>query len=299
MKLQKTSKLLTPVLGALALGICSANAAVSTLTFSNGTGTGSFDQYTGTAGSGWAGAWGTNIWNSGSFAAAGGSATVINTTPINGGGNYLSVTGVNAAAGSITYGVNRQWSSAGFDFSSGVQFEFDLRVLNIQISGSNQQIGIRASNVAENVAATAAPSGNTSWALASSGSGWSVWNGTAFTDLKLNGTGGGTGVISANSNWHFTITTTAADTYTASVFNLASPGNVYSFSGLTLGNKSDAGLTVLNFLDNVTTGKTGGFAIDNISVTSLASPVPEPSSFALIAGAAGLGFGALRRRRRA
>lgn len=296
MNLQKPSTLLTPLLAAAAFGISSATAAVSTLTFSGGAGTSGFDQYTGTAGSGWAGAWGTNS----AFASSGGTATVINTSPLNGGGDYLNVTAANGTAGALVYRLNRTWSTAGFDFSAGVKFEFDLRVSNIIVSGSNQQIGIQASSGTE--ASPTGTSGNTSWAFASSGSGWSASNNGTFSSLLLNGTGAATGVIAANSDWHFTVTTNAANTsYTASVYNLASPGSVYSLSGLALRNTSTASLTILNFLDNVTANKTGGFAVDNIAITSLASPIPEPGTYSLLAGGACLAFGYLRssRRRRA
>src|SRR5262245_47588858 len=60
----------------------------------NGNGTSSVDQYAGTSGSGWDSSW--QVRNSNSTFT---TATVDNTNPLNGGGNYLSAT-LTATAGS-------------------------------------------------------------------------------------------------------------------------------------------------------------------------------------------------------
>src|SRR4051812_31772652 len=67
-----------------------------------GAGTASADQYTGVAGNGWAVPWATTV-ASASF----GSASVASATPLNGGGNYLSLTQTATAAsgaGSVSRG---------------------------------------------------------------------------------------------------------------------------------------------------------------------------------------------------
>lgn len=127
-------------------------------------------------------------------------------------------------------------------------------------------------------------------------------NPTMEFDVIWDGTGGfGTVIVDMNSN------TTGAGSFTllnqALTANTATPVSVDMGTGsafqdwvTAMGNADPLGNTAqLRIVLQTGTGTPGTFAIDNIRLT----PVPEPSTFALLAGFAGLGLALLQRRRKA
>lgn len=299
MNLQKTSKLLTPLLGAVILSASSAAAAVSALTFSSGAGTTSFDQYTGTAGGGWLTPW--SVANGSNTTNISSKTSVLGATPLySGGGNYLHV-GYDAGAAASSAGASRQWDINSISMTDSFVVDFYFRS-DTAVSNANQVFNLFGSSAA------AVGTGSTnSWAINFTGGGITATNydsaGTALAAATL--------LTQAQSQqstpgvaFHFTLTINpVADTYTVAVTNLNNSVSVTS-AVLGLRNKNDTSLSYLNFgvarAASALAATDLGYSIDNISITSLAA-VPEPGTYSLLAGGACLAVGYLRssRRRRA
>lgn len=108
-------------------------------TFSDGDGTSTSQQFPGTAGSGWLGGW-----------SASGAATgdVTNTTPLRGGGNYLSVLRSSGTSGQE--GVSRQWSPTVRPTEEFTRLVFDVRLdsTSTTFDSTADNLSITARNVA-------------------------------------------------------------------------------------------------------------------------------------------------------
>jgi hypothetical protein len=116
---------LLAVVTTLAASTPLASAAVIA-DFSGGNGTATPDQYVGTAGDGWSGAWAQPT---------GLSGTVVNTTPLNGGGNYLQANLSNTTAGLF---INRSWDDAAVSYTDPLtiswSFRFDSPLTNFTVA---------------------------------------------------------------------------------------------------------------------------------------------------------------------
>jgi hypothetical protein len=260
-----------------------AHATIADLNFTDGTGTSSVDQYTGTAGSGWSSAWSATFHSQ----TLNGLATLSSSAPlVSGGGNYLRVTyDTQATVTTSAIGrVARQWDSTAISLTSAVILQFDVRLLT-DSGSANQTVNFFGSSTS-----ASSTSSNDSWKISSSGDGWYVYNGT--TALSL-----GTGQVKATDTWHFTVTIDAvADTYSVAAQNLTTSSILYtSIATLALRNGADSSLSWLNFNSSANASLTNrGFELDNVSVTSA---IPEPSTAALLTGGAMM-IGAILRRRR-
>lgn len=109
-----------------ALPIGLARAAI-VANFTDGEGTASVDQFTGTAGNGWLGAWSLGTGASGSGTTR--VATVTNANPLNGGDNYLSVTMTTGTNANDNYTAARRQFGAfdGVDPTMPHTISFDFR----------------------------------------------------------------------------------------------------------------------------------------------------------------------------
>lgn len=257
-----------------ALAVFSPQAAQSqvlTLDFANGNGTTSVDQYTGTAGSGWVGAWSSAVTSSSTF-----SGTVTNTNPLtSGGGNYLAATVVTTGTSAPQATVFRQYNgTTGVNISLDHTISFDFRADTALVAGTTQSYNLFAST---NSVRSGLDNTDT-WAFKVENGTWRVMSG--------NNAGGGayinTGMtFTAGTTYEFTIAVDAdTRTYVASIYN----GTTTYTSG-TLGFRSSSlvdGSYLYFGASGSGSGQTFNYAIDNLTV------VPEPGTSVLCLGAVAL-----------
>ena len=108
-----------PLFPALVHGAALAN-------FTDGAGTSSVDQYQGIAGNGW-----STPWSSATDGTAAGTtfnSSIIDTNPLNGGGNYLSTTLTGVAAGGSKGAVWRRYDSSAVDTAQIHTVSFSIRL---------------------------------------------------------------------------------------------------------------------------------------------------------------------------
>lgn len=243
-----------------------ASASVLTLDFANGNGTSSVDQYTGTTGSGWNTAWGVALGGS-----ATGSPTVVNTTPLSGGGNYLSSSFTATSTLGVQVYRSFDGTASGVDITQDHSYSFNLRL----DSFSSGQFTIH-----NNIAGQTGTGSADSWIIYTSpGGNWTLRNGnnaggiTGDVDSGILAT---TGIV-----YSFNITVNeTTNKWAATISN----GTTSFSSSSPLGFRTSAANdgTYLEFGGiNVSNGTTLAFSLDALTVTS----IPEPASFALIAGA--------------
>lgn len=182
MKLRPLSLIGTPVVffaGMAFVFAASAFAQISANFTAGNSGT-QVDGYTGTTGSGWTSAW---TMNKGSAASITFANTVTSVSPLNGGGNYLSVQVSNSST-ATDYGgaVARQFDTTVVSPTAPYQLSFDFRgdgSLNQGASDTNSQYSIFGStaNAASGLDA------NTTWGIGATYAGgsaqWRYYNGSS------------------------------------------------------------------------------------------------------------------------
>ena len=272
---------IVPLLGAI--GACLAFSvhlqAATLANFDDGNGAVSPDQFVGTAGDGWAGAW----------SGTGTSSTVTATNPLNGAGDpYLSSGGT----GSGNRTLRRQFSSPNPSNPYSIRWQWRFDGNFSQFGQANDRIHFFGDNSLEG----GSGSGN-SWLIGvtanrsgfgdvngefyffdgSGGSGFSVAN-MFDTDL----------VLQDDTIYNFeVIVDPASATYSASVTDGI---NSASADGLGFRNGTPGVYDILHFGMSASTGGDDlTFALDSISIAE----TPEPASIALwsLIGVVGLGFG--------
>lgn len=273
---------------AIAFSFAQSTQAAILANFTDGAGTSSYDQFKGIAGGGWMGAWGSPAGNTP-------TATVTNTSPINGSGNYLSVNPNGAGDGAIGRAFDGMGLNGGVDATLPVTISFDLRIDSLANWDANgDYISLHSSSGNYNV------SGSSSFIIRAYGASPSAGqNGTEW--LLYNGAGDGGAFSTANfvnsgmtlaagTTYHFEITSFAStEMYNVSISNGSTSVN---FTNLGWRANAAAGLqTNLAFNNRESSaGDAFGYSLDNINI----SGVPEPS----VALLGGLGvIGLLRRRR--
>ena len=271
---------------ALGIALVAAGEIASAATLANfdgGNGTATPDQFTGTAGNGWAGAWtGPNT-----------SSTVTAANPLNGGGNYLSSGGTasgvrnvyrqfNSPMANQPHVVSWQWRFDGnfSQFASEndrVQFFGDSAAGGSSGASNSWLIGVTA-----NRPGFGAVNGEFYIFDGTSGSAFDVAN---MFDTNL--------VLQDDTIYDFeVIVDPASATYSATISDGV---NTVSATGLGFRNGTAGAYDFLGFGVNASaTNDDLTFALDSISVTA----VPEPGSLALwtLLGFVAVGL-AWRRRR--
>ncbi|MEX0641322.1 MAG: hypothetical protein WD468_01405 [Pirellulales bacterium] len=279
--------------------------------FTDGNGTGSVDQYTGTTGSGW-----NTVWTPGTTNATQ-TPTVVNTTPLNGGGNYLNVGATGSAATAVAT-VRRQYADFG-----DVDVDATPYILSFDYRANTALGDPSATNSASNryniIGSTSATTGTLSG---------NTWIAGVYA-----GTNGGTtekpiGFGATNvGRWVFLDNQTAADSTTPAMnamnfwdseISLAT-GTVYHFSiyidpanreykpTISDGTTTKTSPTLLGFRNETATSSTFlqfhafmttasaslGYSVDNIRI----SIVPEPAAVlfgCVVCGLVGIKLGGRR-----
>ena len=276
-----------------------ANFSGGNDTTNGGAATPSVDTFLGTAGSGWQTPW-QKTTGGGTF-----TGTVVSTTPLNGGGNYLSATTSNAAGAGEAW--SRQYGGAGDSVSLSQQqvISWDLRVDESAASiASNFTTGSDRYQIIGDAAAQGTTATSNTWIVIAAGADpsptttgfaakhWEFYNGsTAGTGFNA-GTLADSGMtITSGTTYHFTITSNpATKTYVGSVSDGTTTftTGTLNWRNYSLNPTSSGGYLNFSAVGDLA-GDARAFSLDNISVT------PEPGSGALaVAGCAA----ALFRRRR-
>lgn len=243
--------------------------------FDQGVGTTLVDQYTGTAGAGWVGGWASNSANgNGTF-----TGDVINTTPLNGAGNYLQGQQIITAVGSSNQqrrGTNRQFEN--FDnvnLSQDLSYSFDFRIDSA--TGWDASFDdILYIHSSEQTNPTIPDGGGSSWAVSFIGSDDSIRyrNGNTNVDTGLD--------FVVGTVYTFSMTSYAqTETYDLSI--VVSNAEVFSATGVdwrgsNIGDLNFGGINFVAGVEDDAIGDNVTFSVDNIRI----APVPEPSSIGLI-----------------
>lgn len=263
--------------------------------FDGGNGTGSVDAYAGTAGNGWFGAWST-IGSNGATV----SASVATTSPlVSGSGNYLSATvngsGTNAANTQAYTG--RVLDASVFDYAQPIEISFLFRPDSAFSSGSSQ---FRIMQNAPGVTNGTGPSNL--WVISSGATAAPTWNfgGLSAPDGVNQNFDSGITVVAGHVYSFSLLLDMTEKSYVATVLDLNTSAS-FTTGTIYFRNQGTVTNTALEFgallaASASTTGQSMTFSVDGISVSN----IPEPSTIALLAGAAALtaGLGVRRRRTR-
>lgn len=274
--------------------------------FTDGNGTASVDQYQGIAGSGWVGGWTTAVGGSGGTTGSPSIVpTVINTTPMNGGGNYLSSV-VTTPSGDRTQwnaAVSRQYTSFGnVDTSLDHTITFSLRLDSTNgFAAGGDVFGAFGGSTASNNFV-----GTSTWAVRAMGAAigssvpsmtWAAYNGGQdgglFNSGNLVQVGTGLSLVQGTV-YTFTIDVQPSTlSYDVSVTNGV---NTVSQTGLGFRSSSAPANPFVSFGSQFST--TSGVLTDTLTFSAdSVTVVPEPSTVALLMGGL-VGLIALRRRRK-
>lgn len=275
--------------------------AVTVADFTGGNSNGVVDGFRGMAGQGWQAGWLTNISNTNV------TQTVTNTAPLNGGGNYLSMSSTTSGTGSSATGWNRQYggSGGGVSLSAAHTISWSFRVdedaasLTSNFTQGTDRYQFFGTGASSNTTTTA-----NEWFVFSSGATpataggnfaagkWEFYSGGASSTAFDQGTIVDSGIsMVSGTTYFFTITT---DPTTRTYVGTVSDG-VNSFTTGTLNwrntsaNPTASGGYFVTSLTSSAPGEIRSASLDSISI------VPEPSSSLLLLGTAAL-LGTRRKR---
>jgi hypothetical protein len=271
------------VLTALSLGAAGfSHAATVSAGFTGGNGTVSPDQYAGTAGAGWDAGWGTT-------GATAPSATVTNGSPVNGGGNYLSVSTSFNSDNAIGREFDNTGSSGGFATSTQpLTLTFDVRIDTLTgWDTANDYLTLHAANSTGgtfNVSAASsyiirafgaspvAGKNANEWLLYSGASDGGGYNANNFVNSGM--------ALTSGTTYTFSITNDpVAKKYSGSIFN-GTTTVTWSNLGWRATTASDR--FAINSRVSAASGDVLGYSLDNLTIV----PEPTASSLAILTGLA-------------
>ncbi|MFA6961665.1 MAG: PEP-CTERM sorting domain-containing protein [Opitutaceae bacterium] len=240
-----------------------------------------------------------NGWRSAGHSGGAGAtvtAQVLDTSPINSGGNYLSgvFTANSVASGTKDgFSLTRAYDVAGNSLASATALyvNYDLRVDSINVSTMNINL------FDANVRSTTGSSTVSSWQIVVQNGVWRAYNGGTLTTLSgLSFNAGVTYSVAIVANpttfkWDFTISDGLSS---VSGTNFGFRANNFSTDSTT-GDGRWIGFGAVESTDIASQSAT--FSLDNIYIGTTAA-IPEPSSYALLFGAASLGLMLIGKRRR-
>lgn len=265
--------------------------APTSLTSGLGTTSGAGTAGTGASGNGW-----LTGWRSAATSGASATAGVINTTPVKSGGNYFSATLTSSATtGALdSVSVGRAYDATGGSLASAtsLSMSFDFRVDSITTSRTSYDIFDNKTR------SSGASASNTSFQFRAVNGVWNYFDGSSSTPIAT------TLAFTQGVTYSFNVTLNPASaTYSFIISdgtNSAS-GNSLGFrassfaTDTTTGSVGGRWLTVAGFENSDNASQSTSFSLDNIAITTA---IPEPSSAALLIGAASLALVATRKRRR-
>jgi hypothetical protein len=278
----------TSALGAaLCLFTAASSEAAIVANFTDGNGTDTVDQYIGIAGGGWATDWSTNAEG---LQGATKTSTVVNTNPLNGGGNYLSTTVAGDGGQNSRATVSRTYDNAVVPLNAAHTISFDIRLDEANLAN------FTATGDPSDYIQAFAHSANNQGEFSSGGT-WlvrAVPNATGASWLLYAGNKNGTGGLvdsgvsfAANTVYRFVISLDPVNRE----YNVSING---TYTSSTLGFRQNTTTANPNLHFGARTsavGETRTFSLDNVNIAA----VPEPS----VAMLGGIGLLALLRRRRA
>jgi hypothetical protein len=239
----------------------------------------------GGTGNGWLSGWRNSLSNTT------GTAKVLNTTPVNSGGNYFSGTIATGATTSVDRGgIGRAYDFTANSLATTVfNVGFDFRVDTLDTN-------LRYDIFDNSIRGTGPSAGTTSWQLEALNGFWYVRDGTNDTSTGMVFAAGTTYSISLAVN-------TATSSWTYSIYNGSTTvTGTAAFRGVAGGTATDTTtgtvgarwlmVAATEQIDAAASSTT--FSLDNVVI----SAIPEPSTTALLFGAATLGAVCIRRRRR-
>lgn len=243
---------------------------------------------TGAAGNGW-----LNGWRTSTSTGLAQTVGVSDTTPVNSGGNYLAATIVTKSVVTDTIkdstSVARAYDALGGGVAAAgsLAIGFDFRVDGIDAANMRYDLFDNATR------ATGATS--TSFNFRATGGVWNYFDGETFVATAMAFDAGVTYSFdivldTVNSTYSFTLGNGSTSVSSSSAADFRAAGFA---TDTATGSNGGRWLTFNASEINNVLGQSTTFSLDNISV----STVPEPSAFALLAGASALGFVAARRRR--
>ncbi|RRJ99001.1 PEP-CTERM sorting domain-containing protein [Opitutaceae bacterium TAV4] len=249
----------------------------------------------GGVGNGWLSGWRIS---SGSLASGGNVSVISATTPFDSGGNYMSST-IKTAAGNTSSGggFGRAYDAQTISTNGTNAFEisFDFRA---DLASGDLPDNLRY-NIFDGQTRASFYDSKCTWILSAYDGKWHVSNGSTANFVAT------TLTFAANTTYSITIKEDpAAKTWTLSITdgtNSATNTNLGFCATTWATDASTANARWLNFAateiipsgSTTTTGLTGVFSVDNVSI----STVPEPATLALLFGAAVAAIASLRRLR--
>jgi len=283
--------LLAPLLHAATV----ANFSAGNDNTNGGTNAPTPDSFTGSAGGGWQGGWITT-------ASGTAVATVKNTSPVSGGGNYLSMT-LAGSSSVAQVGLDRLFGGAGGGVSltatQTISWDFRLDETGLStFTGGNDRYQFMG-----NAAPDQTTAGSDEWFVFASGANpnlvpgfvadtWLFYSGSTSTNAFNNGTVANSGIaLTPGTTYHFTITTNpVTKTYLGSVSDgvtTYTTPTALNWRNYSSNPTASGGYFIASTIaDNA--GETRAYSLDSVQI------VPEPSTMPLLMGA--LGLLGLRRR---
>jgi len=246
---------------------------------------------TGAAGAGAAGDGWLNGWRTSTSTGLAQSVGVVNNTPVNSGGNYLSatITTKSDGTGKDSTSVARAYDAGGVVGSATeLTIGFDFRVDSIDATNMRYDL---FENETRATGATSA-----SYNFRAIGGVWNYFDGESLVATTMSFNAGVTYSFSivldtVNSTYAFSI-----DNGTTSVVASDVAFRTAGFATDTAAGSEDGRWLTFNANENNNVlGQSTTFSLDNISISTAA--VPEPASAAFLAGLVMLGLASLRRRR--
>ncbi len=255
-----------------------ASAETIRADFAAGNTSSQVDGYIGTGGDGWLGSWAP-------FTSPAATATfsnsVLNTNPLNGGGNYLDANFTYAGASGVGQGTtNRGFSTETVDVSAPVRYTFDYRI-DTALSNGNQNY-----KVFNRVGGTASGTdSNDTWVI------HAIYNSPSSTTwYVLDGNGAGGAFSNINTGFEVvagTVYSFIIDTDPANKsWGISITDGISTYTNENIGfrvNSTSDG-NFLHFGASASPGSTIGFSLDSLSIAS----IPEVEVSAAVLGIASL-----------
>lgn len=245
--------------------------------FSGGTNTTNPDGYTGAAGNGWSAGWVTTTNTPGSVNVTGAISTA---SPLNSGGDYLSVSVANSSGGTATGFETRQFNgSTGISVTQPITYSWTFSTPSFT---TGQFVFLN--NVGS---APSGTGGSNTWVISENDSTWTYRDNTTTVSTTMS--------IVSGSVYKFTLLSDPTSyTYSFKIDNITAGTTYTSPTGINYRNKTgNSDGTYLGYGVFTNPSSTSTFSLDTIAI------VPEPGTMGLTVLSAVAGMFLMYRRRKA